>query len=76
MKDFNWKFLLPTAQWIGVEGRVEGAAVTTGKSIKVARAVSEDGLMYYENMTKAILGTDEELMKVITFIKMLLQFSC
>ncbi|CAH1790630.1 unnamed protein product [Owenia fusiformis] len=53
------------ASWLAVEGMYRGAAQPPVKPPdKVPKLVSEDLIVYYDNMTKAILGHDEELMKI------------
>ena len=36
-------------------------------NVRVTKGVSEELLQYYENMTTAILGNDEALVKVVMF---------
>ena len=36
-------------------------------SSKITKSVSDELSTYYDNITKAILGSDEELMKVLRF---------
>ncbi|XP_064621498.1 TAF6-like RNA polymerase II p300/CBP-associated factor-associated factor 65 kDa subunit 6L [Lineus longissimus] len=54
--------------WLAVEGTQKGVPVSQngqGKTNgKVTKLISEDLLVYYDNMTKAILSNEEELMKV------------
>jgi hypothetical protein len=61
-------FIFITGHWLAVEGVHKGAPASQnaqGKTDgKVTKLISEDLLVYYDNMTKAILSNEEELMKV------------
>ncbi|KAI0215764.1 Histone H4 [Lamellibrachia satsuma] len=56
------------AQWLAAEGTHKGTGLPHGVpgrvNGKAVRGVSADLLAYYNNITKAILGTDVQLMKL------------
>ncbi|XP_078000633.1 TAF6-like RNA polymerase II p300/CBP-associated factor-associated factor 65 kDa subunit 6L [Glandiceps talaboti] len=57
------------AQWLAVEGVKKGQTQSGTQGGKrngqiQAPTLTEDHLKYYENITKAVLGSDEEVMKV------------
>ncbi|XP_013406678.1 TAF6-like RNA polymerase II p300/CBP-associated factor-associated factor 65 kDa subunit 6L [Lingula anatina] len=51
--------------WLAVEGTHKGAPTSGGKQNgKVNKGISADLQTYYDNMTMAILGNDDELMRI------------
>ncbi|XP_074657354.1 TAF6-like RNA polymerase II p300/CBP-associated factor-associated factor 65 kDa subunit 6L [Tubulanus polymorphus] len=54
------------AHWLAVEGVQKLSSIAQAKTGngKAQKGLSEELLMYYDNMTKAILSNDKELMKI------------